>query len=158
MLTSQWENRLKITQPSFKVREPVLNLHLQLCSFHGLTKEIPHQWLQIAHHARSSQQLSRASYALLKAVDLSLSPESSPQYNLQTAKLIWRQGNQYQAVAILQKEVRSWPSMPSTMTETGKFANEKIWNFFGAPTHFFQEKSKIFIAETLLFNLQNGLK
>lgn len=38
-MVAQWEQRIRVTQPSFKIREPILNLRLHICAL-GDTDEV----------------------------------------------------------------------------------------------------------------------
>lgn len=100
-ILKQWDQRLLITQPSFKIRDPILNLRLRICNFFNFKDEVGNRWLEIAKASRSGHQLTHATYALLKASTF----EQTPRYHLEMSKCLWAEGKQDQAVRILQREL-----------------------------------------------------
>eukprot|EP01124_Arcella_intermedia_P030798 TRINITY_DN6811_c0_g1_i1.p1 TRINITY_DN6811_c0_g1~~TRINITY_DN6811_c0_g1_i1.p1 ORF type:complete len:1336 (-),score=309.61 TRINITY_DN6811_c0_g1_i1:7-3633(-) len=102
-VSKNWKNRLLITQPLFKTREPILSVRSKLCSILHIKEDI-NIWLDIAKEARKGEQLERASYALSKANTFTI----TPRFILEKAKWLWSIGNQYQAVHLLQTEIDRW--------------------------------------------------
>nr|CAB3224707.1 serine/threonine-protein kinase atr [Phallusia mammillata] len=106
---SLWQLRLRMVQPSFRAREPMLSLQRVLLPL--LTEDISDEqtdakrhlgklWLQSAKLSRKSGHLQTAYSALLSAQQFAL-----PQYCIEHAKWLWQKGESHQALLSLQRGV-----------------------------------------------------
>lgn len=98
-MLSLWEHRIIVTQPSYKIREPIINLRSQICALGNtpqMQDEVSRNLLEIAKVARGSRRLAKTSYVLLKASALT----QSQRLVLEQAKCMWLQEKQYQVPKI----------------------------------------------------------
>ncbi|XP_035661643.1 serine/threonine-protein kinase ATR-like [Branchiostoma floridae] len=98
------EARARITQSSFRTREPLYSLRRCIINMAGspdtVGKELGHCWLQSAKIARKAGHLQTAYSSLLNASTYSL-----PELLVEKAKWLWHQNDQHQALITLQKGV-----------------------------------------------------
>lgn len=66
-LEREWDIRLKMTQPSFRTREPILNLRRALLELHGKGDSVTATWRLIAKAARTASQFQTAETAIMRA-------------------------------------------------------------------------------------------
>ncbi|KAJ3291727.1 serine/threonine-protein kinase M1 [Borealophlyctis nickersoniae] len=105
-LLKRWESRLKITMPSFKIREPILNLRRILIHDMGIVRtsdggsghaahaiECGRIWLQTAKASRKAGHFQPAHSAILHAAEL-----QAPRVHLERAKWLWEQGHSHKAM------------------------------------------------------------
>ncbi|XP_071964795.1 serine/threonine-protein kinase ATR-like isoform X2 [Antedon mediterranea] len=131
-LLSDWENRLKMTQPSFKTQEPILCLRRVL---HNLTydgqdpsknKVVGHCWLQSAKVARKAGNLQTA-FNSLRNINLF----SIPELCIEKAKCLWSKGNFHEAQICLQDGVSEhfsnsrYDSLPREEAASKRLAHAK---------------------------------
>jgi len=128
-----WESRLHISQPSFRTREPILNLRrvvLKLLpSSDELQKEQGKSWLQSAKAARVAGHVQTADSSLLSASAFSL-----PSLCIERAKWMASQGDVHQALISLQRAVsEQWPDGSSTVSdgEADRFIHAKALLLIG---------------------------
>ncbi|XP_033108232.1 serine/threonine-protein kinase ATR-like isoform X2 [Anneissia japonica] len=131
-LLSDWENRLKMTQPSFRTQEPILCLRRVL---HNLTydgqdpsknKVVGHCWLQSAKVARKAGHLQTAFNSLLNVNLFSI-----PELCIEKAKWLWSKGDSHEALISLQKGVSEhfsnsrYDSLPREEAASKRLAHAK---------------------------------
>ncbi|KAF7692277.1 serine/threonine-protein kinase ATR isoform X2 [Silurus meridionalis] len=103
-LMLNWDDRLLMTQNSFRAKEPILALRRALLS---LSKECVYEeqvgqcWLQSARVARRAGHHQTAFNALLNAENSHLS-----ELFVEKAKWLWSKGDVHQALIVLQKGVK----------------------------------------------------
>ncbi|EDV26576.1 uncharacterized protein TRIADDRAFT_54713 [Trichoplax adhaerens] len=100
VLLTNWNSRLQITQHSFKIREPLLNLRRVLLGFGNSSQQLKEQqgscWLLSAKEARKAGYIQTAFSSLLNPCSFNLSG-----YHIEKAKLLWKQGGCSQALKCL---------------------------------------------------------
>ncbi|KAI9146005.1 hypothetical protein BKA69DRAFT_1024549 [Paraphysoderma sedebokerense] len=96
-LSLYMDYRLRITAPSYKAREPILNLRRILFDHKSLVNEsTAHIWLQSAKIARKAGYYQTAQSAILHAEMMSTS-----YVHIERAKLLWCQGEERKAMSNL---------------------------------------------------------
>jgi len=76
-IQKDWSIRLKMTQPSFRTREPILNLRRAVFELHAMHEGMASSWLHIAKTARAANQFQTAETAIMRARLESFSSVSS---------------------------------------------------------------------------------
>jgi serine/threonine-protein kinase ATR len=107
-LLHDWESRFKLTQPSLKTREPVLNLRFSLLTMLGVPSEANRTCLKLARVARSAQRYPTARYALLKIQDF-----STRGYTMENARVLWETGQGPRALNDLRRVIGTHQSLAS---------------------------------------------
>ncbi|KAJ3053550.1 serine/threonine-protein kinase M1 [Rhizophlyctis rosea] len=141
-MPSMWDGRLKITVPSFKVREPVLNLRRILLeiwrkrSAHDVTTvRLPLAplsgtlWLETAKLARKEGYPQPAYSAILHAAG-----SKTQQWHRERAKWLWDQGQRQKAITELRQiSERFYESFHAGATQSGSqtLSIAKVVNFGG---------------------------
>uniref|UniRef100_UPI00358FE87A LOW QUALITY PROTEIN: serine/threonine-protein kinase ATR n=1 Tax=Myxine glutinosa TaxID=7769 RepID=UPI00358FE87A len=99
-----WQARLDVTQNSFRVREPILELRRALLGLSGeqadVRSTVGECWLQSARMARKAGHHQTAYNALLNAQDARLAGLA-----LEKAKGLWSQGKVHQALIEIKKNL-----------------------------------------------------
>ncbi|XP_071844608.1 serine/threonine-protein kinase ATR-like isoform X2 [Apostichopus japonicus] len=105
-LFSEWNNRLALTQASFRVQEPLLCMRRIILGLFdpnnhpSVKQEIGQSWLKSAKVARKANQMQTAYSFLLNASYYSL-----PEFFLEKAEWLWNKGDGHQALICLQNGV-----------------------------------------------------
>ncbi|GBG70226.1 hypothetical protein CBR_g6357 [Chara braunii] len=99
-----WENRLKITQPSLWTREPILALRRLIYRMNGMRAEEGTCWLQYAKMCRKVGHYETATRAILEARSY-----GAPNAHLEMAKLYWDTKQCHRAIAELQEALLKAP-------------------------------------------------
>ncbi|KAG6548304.1 hypothetical protein Mapa_010357 [Marchantia paleacea] len=97
-LVGDWENRLRITQPSLWTREPILALRRLLFSTSGLQSEVGICWLEYAKLCRAAGHYETANRAILQAQSV-----GAPNAHMEMAKLLWDTNKSHRAITELQQ-------------------------------------------------------
>ncbi|RRT68072.1 hypothetical protein B296_00005474 [Ensete ventricosum] len=101
-----WENRLRITQPSLRAREPLLALRRLVFRTNNLGAQVGTCWLQYAKLCRSAGHYETAHRAILEA-----HASGAPNVHMEKAKLLWTIRKSDHAIAELQPFVPD-PDIP----------------------------------------------
>ena len=88
-LVSQWQERIELVLPSFRTREPVLNLQRAILLQYGCSSEASQCSIEMAKLARKEDQFQAAASALIRADEI-----GGGTSKLEQAKLLWAQGDQ----------------------------------------------------------------
>ncbi|CAL9149410.1 serine/threonine-protein kinase ATR isoform X2 [Musa acuminata AAA Group] len=107
-VTKDWENRLRITQPSLRAREPLLALRRLVFRTNNLGAQVGTCWLQYAKLCRSAGHHETAQRAILEA-----HASGAPNVHMEKAKLLWTIRKSDHAIAELQPFVPD-PDIPIT--------------------------------------------
>lgn len=106
-LMKHWEQRLELTQSSYKVQEPILNVRRAVLNLARdlhktgvLDQEIGMTWLQNARIARECGLVQAAHSSLLSASSYNL-----PQFCIENAKWLWDKGDFDKAQVCLEKAI-----------------------------------------------------
>ncbi|XP_020579052.1 serine/threonine-protein kinase ATR [Phalaenopsis equestris] len=97
-IITDWEHRLKLTQPSLWAREPLLALRRLVFGASGLDAQVGNCWLQYAKLCRSSGHYETAHRAILEA-----HASGAPNVNVEKAKLLWSTKKSDSAIAELEQ-------------------------------------------------------
>ncbi|KAL2643558.1 hypothetical protein R1flu_011145 [Riccia fluitans] len=97
-LVGDWENRLRITQPSLWAREPILALRRLLFGASGLQSEVGICWLEYAKLCRAAAHFETANRAILQAQAV-----GAPNSHMEMAKLLWDTSKKHRAITELQQ-------------------------------------------------------
>ncbi|CAH9113406.1 unnamed protein product, partial [Cuscuta epithymum] len=103
-LMENWENRLKLTQPSIWTREPLLAFHRLVFCASSANVSVGNCWIQYAKLCRSAGHYETANRAILEASVL-----GAPNVNVEKAKLLWSTRRTDGAIAELQQTLLSMP-------------------------------------------------
>ncbi|RAL53196.1 hypothetical protein DM860_006868 [Cuscuta australis] len=103
-LMENWENRLKLTQPSIWAREPLLAFRRLVFCASGANASVGNCWIQYAKLCRSAGHYETANRAILEASVL-----GAPSVNVEKAKLLWSTRRTDGAIAELQQTLLSMP-------------------------------------------------
>ncbi|XP_031124475.1 serine/threonine-protein kinase ATR isoform X2 [Ipomoea triloba] len=107
-LTGNWENRLKLTQPSLWAREPLLAFRRLVFCASGVRDSVGNCWIQYAKLCRSAGHYETANRAILEA-RVVLEATMAPNVNVEKAKLLWSTRRADGAIAELQQSLLSMP-------------------------------------------------
>ncbi|KAL4186626.1 hypothetical protein AMTRI_Chr09g34870 [Amborella trichopoda] len=97
-LIKEWENRLRLTQPSLWAREPLLALRRLVFGASNLRAEVGNCWLQYAKLCRAAGHYETANRAILEAQS-----SGAPNVHMEKAKLLWGTRKTDRAIAELQQ-------------------------------------------------------
>lgn len=103
-LAENWENRIRITQPSLWAREPLLAFRRLVFGASGLGAQVGDCWLQYAKLCRSAGHYETANRAILEAQALGAS-----NVHMEKAKLLWSTRRSDSAIAELQQSLLNMP-------------------------------------------------
>lgn len=95
-----WDNRLRLTQPSLWAREPLLAFRRLVFSASNMVCEVGDCWLQYAKLCRSAGHYETAQRAILEAQALGLA-----NVHMEKAKLLWNTRRSDCAIAELQQSL-----------------------------------------------------
>lgn len=104
-LVEDWESRLKITQPSLWIREPILALRRLVFNESNLQDEVGVCWLHYAKLCREAGHYETASRAILQAQSV-----GAPNAHMEMAKLLWDTQKCHRAIAELQQALSNLPT------------------------------------------------
>ncbi|KAJ3693956.1 hypothetical protein LUZ60_009436 [Juncus effusus] len=104
-VAKDWENRLKITQPSLWAREPLLAFRRLVYSLSSLNSQVGNCWLQYAKLCRSAGHYETAHHAILEA-----HASGAPNVHMERAKYFWSVKKSDVAIAELQQTLLNMPS------------------------------------------------
>nr|XP_048336390.1 serine/threonine-protein kinase ATR-like isoform X3 [Ziziphus jujuba var. spinosa] len=99
-----WENRLRITQPSLWAREPLLAFRRIVFGASGLDAQVGDCWLQYAKLCRMAGHYETANRAILEA-----QASGAPNVHMEKAKLLWSTRRSDGAIATLQQSLLNMP-------------------------------------------------
>lgn len=99
-----WENRLRITQPSLWAREPLLAFRRIVFGTTGLRAQVSDCWLQYAKLCRMAGHYETANRAILEA-----QASGAPNVHMEKAKLLWSTRRSDGAIATLQQSLLNMP-------------------------------------------------
>lgn len=102
----EWPERLRMTMPSLALQEPLLALRRAIYRMFDLKDLEASSWLDLARAARAAGHPTTASFALLHASQL-----GSDVASLQTAKLLYSQGQVHRALMELEPIERNLSSV-----------------------------------------------
>ena len=103
-MMENWENRLRLTQPSLWAREPLLALRRLVLGASSLGAQVGDCWLQYAKLCRSAGHYETANRAILEA-----QASGSPNVHIEKAKLLWSTRRSDGAIAELQQALLNMP-------------------------------------------------
>lgn len=99
-----WDNRIRLTQPSLWTREPLLALRRLVFSANNMGVQVGNCWLQYAKLCRSAGHNETAHRAILEA-----DASGAPSVHMEKAKLLWSTRKSDCAIAELQKSLLDMP-------------------------------------------------
>ncbi|GAB2267814.1 hypothetical protein Dimus_002790 [Dionaea muscipula] len=103
-VVENWENRLRVTQPSLWAREPLLAFRRLVFGASGLGAQVGSCWLQYAKLCRSAGHYETANRAILEAQS-----SGGSMVHIEKAKLLWSMKRSDGAVAELQQSLLNMP-------------------------------------------------
>ncbi|CAL5376955.1 unnamed protein product [Camellia sinensis] len=103
-VVENWENRLRFTQPSLWMREPLLAFRRLVFGASGLGAQVGNCWLQYAKLCRSAGHYETANRAILEA-----KASGAPNVHMEKAKLLWSTRRSDGAIAELQQNLLNMP-------------------------------------------------
>ncbi|KAF6176279.1 hypothetical protein GIB67_023570 [Kingdonia uniflora] len=103
-VVEDWDNRLKLTQPSLWTREPLLSFRRLVFGASGLGAYVGNCWLQYAKLCRSAGHYETANRAILESQS-----SGAPNVNMEKAKLLWSTGRSDGAIAELEYSLLNLP-------------------------------------------------
>nr|KAJ0216324.1 hypothetical protein LSAT_V11C300104440 [Lactuca sativa] len=103
-VTENWENRLRLTQPSLWTREPLLAFRRLVFGASGLGGQVGSFWIQYAKLCRSAGHYETANRAILEA-----KASGAANVHMEKAKLLWSTRRSDGAIAELQHSLMNMP-------------------------------------------------
>ncbi|PWA62876.1 ataxia telangiectasia-mutated and RAD3-related protein [Artemisia annua] len=103
-VTENWEDRLRITQPSLRTREPLLAFRRLVFGANGLDAQVGNCWIQYAKLCRSAGHYETANRAILEA-----NASGAANVHMEKAKLLWSTRRSDGAIAELQQSLMNMP-------------------------------------------------
>ncbi|KAI3710823.1 hypothetical protein L2E82_40617 [Cichorium intybus] len=103
-VTENWENRLRLTQPSLWTREPLLAFRRLVFGASGLGGQVGNFWIQYAKLCRSAGHYETANRAILEA-----KASGAANVHMEKAKLLWSTRRSDGAIAELQQSLMNMP-------------------------------------------------
>ncbi|XP_010266921.1 PREDICTED: serine/threonine-protein kinase ATR isoform X2 [Nelumbo nucifera] len=103
-IIKEWDNRLRLTQPSLWTRETLLAFRRLVFNASGLDPHAGNCWLQYAKLCRSAGHYETANRAILEAHTL-----GTPNVHMEKAKLLWSTRRSDGAIAELQQSLLNMP-------------------------------------------------
>ncbi|CAI9104764.1 OLC1v1003516C1 [Oldenlandia corymbosa var. corymbosa] len=101
---ANWENRMKLTQPSLWAREPLLAFRRLVFEASGLGAQAGKCWVQYAKLCRSAGHYETANRAIMEA-----RASGAPNVHMEKAKLLWSTKRTDGAIAELQQSLLNLP-------------------------------------------------